>query len=1089
METSEARFERWRARGDGAALSDVFDALAPGLLRLAIHLVGDPAAAEDLVQQTFVTAIERAASWDGRRPLEPWLQGILANRARDLKKSARRPHDPDFDLERVLAREEDAPLESASRRELSGELARAVDALEEPYRATVLLRLRHGMEAADIAHVLGRSPGAVRVQLHRARELLRKSLPAGIASALVLLADSARGLETVRNQFLTHAAQLAPTAVVSGGLIGGVLVMKKLVVAVVVLVLAVAAFLVLRLETDFRVDSAVTTRAPPEIERPADTPVIESPPLVADERRAGTVEHVEVAATQDEILGGIVIDAATNAPIAGARVALHAPVAMPMSEIRSRYWDRVQIGEWETRSDFPWPFFDDPTSAQEAGLEDVLVSASPDHAATPIDEATTNAEGRFELSASSTAGFVVCEAVGYVERGFATRADRGPGVDATSDRTVRMARNGVMRGRIVAMDGSPIRASIGLSLYGNTPKMLYHQGCPALENNDRRIVFHTDDEGRYEVEHDIALGFARSLDARWTVEEVARPTPYGIAWRRTIWADLADETGDVDFVLAPTSSILVRDAETREPVVEAHIEVFTAAAHRCVRSSWAHLHDGRLALTPDRWTRQAEPDIPYGAETECRVWALGYAPAVVRIPSLLAPGVVELDLVRATTARIVGRVHRGAIAAAGARVLAFGTQVFSDSPIAGALADEEGRFAITVPDGNYALDVEHDGVKVRRSFDAPLVGEIDVDLAETATLVARFTNALGEAMSSRRMRIRDSQGDTQTVTSDGQGVARIERVPPGPCEISVSHRRSETVFVTGETRTLQLVPGTNEAAFVVPDVEPRYARLVVEDGPIAGWIVCRSRYESRPFDIEPDGRIPLDFSQERSFVLDSPAGTRQWIVMPEDAVDGAEVRVRVGGAGYRGRIIDATSGQPLHSMGLWFGSSGDGVRSTAMVVSDPDGRFEVRGLAITQRSVRTVPGPGCPTHSGDVRFDLARVSADPPVELLLRRPSFDTGVYAGYPTATLEAHFQKDAPVLRDASAYVSVAAPGDEYVTWMAHRARVGVEGKFRVQLPAVGEWTLGVWEGTDHPKKVVADTWRPSGADPEVREFTLLP
>src|SRR6185503_10774552 len=105
--------------------------------------------------------------------------GVLANLARKHRRRASRK----CELEPALATVEDAsrPLE---RRELDGEVARAIDALEEPYREAVLLRLRHGMEPADIAHVLGRDPGTVRVQLHRGLEKLRATLPAGLVAGL-----------------------------------------------------------------------------------------------------------------------------------------------------------------------------------------------------------------------------------------------------------------------------------------------------------------------------------------------------------------------------------------------------------------------------------------------------------------------------------------------------------------------------------------------------------------------------------------------------------------------------------------------------------------------------------------------------------------------------------------------------------------------------------------------------------------------------------------------------------------------------------------------------------------------------------------
>src|ERR1051325_4484976 len=94
-------FARWRASGDPKLLAQVFDRAAPELLRVAIHLVGEPGAAEDLVQATFVTAIERAQVFDATRKLEAWAGGILANHARDLQRDAARAPDPQRFEERL----------------------------------------------------------------------------------------------------------------------------------------------------------------------------------------------------------------------------------------------------------------------------------------------------------------------------------------------------------------------------------------------------------------------------------------------------------------------------------------------------------------------------------------------------------------------------------------------------------------------------------------------------------------------------------------------------------------------------------------------------------------------------------------------------------------------------------------------------------------------------------------------------------------------------------------------------------------------------------------------------------------------------
>jgi DNA-directed RNA polymerase specialized sigma24 family protein len=55
---------RFRDEADVAALGKLYDRAATELLRVAFHLVRDPPRAEDLVQQTFVAAIEGAARFD-----------------------------------------------------------------------------------------------------------------------------------------------------------------------------------------------------------------------------------------------------------------------------------------------------------------------------------------------------------------------------------------------------------------------------------------------------------------------------------------------------------------------------------------------------------------------------------------------------------------------------------------------------------------------------------------------------------------------------------------------------------------------------------------------------------------------------------------------------------------------------------------------------------------------------------------------------------------------------------------------------------------------------------------------------------------
>ncbi len=194
----ETLFIAFRERGDVAALSAAFDQTSDELLTLALHLVPEPAQAEDLVQATFLTAIERADSFDRTRPFMPWLVGILARHAA----SARRERARTPDATRIETRIEPDPSDEVERAEVSRILARAVEALPEPYRAAVKRHVLDGERAVDIARQSGIAAGTVRMHILRGLERLRRALPATMFGAG---AWSVRGSDSVRSVVLEAA--------------------------------------------------------------------------------------------------------------------------------------------------------------------------------------------------------------------------------------------------------------------------------------------------------------------------------------------------------------------------------------------------------------------------------------------------------------------------------------------------------------------------------------------------------------------------------------------------------------------------------------------------------------------------------------------------------------------------------------------------------------------------------------------------------------------------------------------------------------------------------------------------------------------
>jgi RNA polymerase sigma-70 factor (ECF subfamily) len=140
--------------------------------RLAQSLVRDASIAEDLVQETWLAALEGAPSEEGR--LRPWLARVVRNFARQSRRGeanrTRREH--------VSARSERSPSasETAERLESQRVLVESLESLDEPYRTTVTLRYLEGLSAAQIARKQGIPAGTVRWRLKQGLDQLRARL-------------------------------------------------------------------------------------------------------------------------------------------------------------------------------------------------------------------------------------------------------------------------------------------------------------------------------------------------------------------------------------------------------------------------------------------------------------------------------------------------------------------------------------------------------------------------------------------------------------------------------------------------------------------------------------------------------------------------------------------------------------------------------------------------------------------------------------------------------------------------------------------------------------------------------------------------
>jgi RNA polymerase sigma-70 factor (ECF subfamily) len=140
------------------------------LVRFALRLLGDEAAARDAVQHAFLRLCDRSV--EHRERVGAWLYAVVRNRAMDLLRERGRTEPLAADAAIADERWAEEPLCLLERDELHSLLRRLVDALPLSQREAVVL-WSDGFSYAEIASITGRAEGSLRVLVHRAIATLR----------------------------------------------------------------------------------------------------------------------------------------------------------------------------------------------------------------------------------------------------------------------------------------------------------------------------------------------------------------------------------------------------------------------------------------------------------------------------------------------------------------------------------------------------------------------------------------------------------------------------------------------------------------------------------------------------------------------------------------------------------------------------------------------------------------------------------------------------------------------------------------------------------------------------------------------------
>ena len=172
------------AQADPARFEALYRKYLAQVYSYAFYELGDHHEAEDATERTFLAALtnigrfeERArpADGEGASTFRVWLFQIARNAVAERRRRLRRRREAPLEAAANAAAPIDIEAEAALH-DAAAEAWRAVDRLPGDRRRALILRFVDEMSTAEIAGVLGRSEGAVRVLIHRALRSVARDL-------------------------------------------------------------------------------------------------------------------------------------------------------------------------------------------------------------------------------------------------------------------------------------------------------------------------------------------------------------------------------------------------------------------------------------------------------------------------------------------------------------------------------------------------------------------------------------------------------------------------------------------------------------------------------------------------------------------------------------------------------------------------------------------------------------------------------------------------------------------------------------------------------------------------------------------------
>ena len=162
---------------DSQVLAEIYDRYAEPIYRYLYRLVGDAAQAEDLTSDVFLKLLQVLDTPQApRERLQGWLYRVAHNLATDWFRSNSR--NLATSLAEDLVADDNLPAAIVEKRQMQKQLRAALGRLTADQQRVILLRFGEGFKLGEVARLLDKSEGAIKILQHRAVQRLRAFLDA-----------------------------------------------------------------------------------------------------------------------------------------------------------------------------------------------------------------------------------------------------------------------------------------------------------------------------------------------------------------------------------------------------------------------------------------------------------------------------------------------------------------------------------------------------------------------------------------------------------------------------------------------------------------------------------------------------------------------------------------------------------------------------------------------------------------------------------------------------------------------------------------------------------------------------------------------